>query len=231
MCGKRLFRFGVKMNKILNSLQIKILRAFFNEPFSQGFFLSGGTALAGFYLFHRESVDLDFFTLDKLDNLFLQKQLESLASQSGLKWQVLNSANGTFYSVLFSSKMEQLKLDFVSDVPVQFGKIENFEGIKVDSLENIAVNKITAVFGRTDAKDFIDLYFLLKDGKFNFYDLVEKAKKKDIGLSEFYLAGMLAGVEKITVFPKMLVPLDKNELQKYFLTLSEDLFRKLKPEK
>lgn len=231
MSGGWLFKLGGNMNKVLNPLQTKVLRAFFSEPFSQDFFLSGGTALAGFYLFHRESVDLDFFTLNKLDNLFLQKQLESLAFQNRLKWQILNSANGTFHSVLLSSGTEQLKLDFVSDVPMQFGKIEDFEGIKVDSLENIAVNKITAVFGRTDAKDFVDLYFLLKNEKFVFSDLVEKAKKKDLGLSEFYLAGMLAGVEKITVFPKMLVPLDKDELRKYFLTLSENLFKKIKPEK
>ncbi|HEX9733963.1 MAG TPA: hypothetical protein VGG06_18480 [Thermoanaerobaculia bacterium] len=46
----------------LTPLQVDLLRAFFARE--QGFFLSGGAALVGFHLGHRETSDLDLFTVD-----------------------------------------------------------------------------------------------------------------------------------------------------------------------
>jgi len=46
----------------LTPLQRDLLLAFFERE--RGFFLTGGAALAGFYLHHRETTDLDFFTHD-----------------------------------------------------------------------------------------------------------------------------------------------------------------------
>lgn len=46
----------------LTPLQRDLLLAFFERE--QGFFLTGVAALAGFYLHHRETTDLDFFTHD-----------------------------------------------------------------------------------------------------------------------------------------------------------------------
>lgn len=94
------------------------------------------------------------------------------------------------------------------------------------------MNKLLAIFGRTDAKDFVDLYFILHSyRKLKFEDLFDKAKKKDIGLSEFYLANMLAEVENLADFPQMLKPLDRKLVQKFFLDLSQKLFQKIKPKK
>src|SRR5213594_1941994 len=45
----------------LTPLQRDLLQAFFERE--QGFFLTGGAALAGFYLRHRETTDLDLFAL------------------------------------------------------------------------------------------------------------------------------------------------------------------------
>ena len=53
----------------LNNLQNEFLKAFFARENS--FFLSGGTALVGFYFGHRETHDLDLFTLNNdVDNGF-----------------------------------------------------------------------------------------------------------------------------------------------------------------
>ena len=46
----------------LTPLQRDLLTAFFTHE--QRFFLTGGAALAGFYLHHRPTLDLDLFTLD-----------------------------------------------------------------------------------------------------------------------------------------------------------------------
>ena len=47
----------------LTALKKDFLKAFFDR--SQDFFLSGGSALGIFYLQHRRSYDLDFFTTDE----------------------------------------------------------------------------------------------------------------------------------------------------------------------
>lgn len=44
-------------------MQRETLRAFFRNE--RGFYLTGGAALAGFHLRHRETNDLDFFTPDE----------------------------------------------------------------------------------------------------------------------------------------------------------------------
>ena len=49
---------------ILTSLQFEFLRRFFAASFAPAFFLTGGTALAGFHFGHRLSDDLDLFTQD-----------------------------------------------------------------------------------------------------------------------------------------------------------------------
>ena len=46
----------------LTELQELVLRAFFERE--RSFYLTGGAALAGYHLRHRETTDLDLFTLD-----------------------------------------------------------------------------------------------------------------------------------------------------------------------
>ena len=55
----------LKSKGIITDLQRKILLAFSEIPGSEMFYLTGGTALAEFYLAHRRSYDLDLFTTEK----------------------------------------------------------------------------------------------------------------------------------------------------------------------
>ena len=59
--------------KILTPLQRAILKQFPQVTDADSFYLTGGTALAYFYLKHRQSHDLDFFTsLQELVESFSQ---------------------------------------------------------------------------------------------------------------------------------------------------------------
>jgi predicted nucleotidyltransferase component of viral defense system len=51
----------INMN-ILTTFQVEFIRAFSKTSLKDAFFLTGGTALSEFYLQHRISDDLDFFT-------------------------------------------------------------------------------------------------------------------------------------------------------------------------
>lgn len=216
---------------ILTFEQRKFLTAFFSSPLKDKFFLTGGTALAEFYLQHRLSQDLDLFTLDqKLDFDFVNTEINKIAQR--LNYQVKHKvSSATFLQSIFYDQKKTIKVDVVKDVPVHFGKVRQIKGWQIDSLENIAVGKLLAIFGRTDPKDFIDFYFLIKKKRLKFANLFKKAKQKDLGLNEFYLANMFAEVENLRYFPKTLKHFDKNKLQKFYLDFSRRLFLKIKPKK
>lgn len=213
-------------------LQDRFLEQFFASPLASSFYLTGGTALARFYFHHRESVDLDLFTNDVQQD-FDQVNRIVLASLSTLALRIRSQViTDTFIQYIVTDEHDtSLKVDMVKDVPIFFGEVRRVGQIRVDSLKNIGANKVLAVFGRTDAKDFIDLYWILQNTSLKFEDLFELAKQKDLGLSELYLAYALHNVIKIKLFPRMLEPLPWEEIRNYFKKLAEDLLVRIAPER
>ena len=137
----------------------------------------------------------------------------------------------TFLQFIFEdSQGNTLKVDLVKDIPVHFGDFKTEGKIRLDSLENIGSNKVLAVFGRTDHKDFVDLYYILHETGFTFDHLVNLAKQKDLGLTEFYLANSIAQIETSTQMPILLKPLDLNKYRAFYKKLSTNLLLKIKPE-
>lgn len=215
---------------ILTSEQKKFLGLFFSYFPEQNFFLTGGTALAQYYLRHRLSEDLDIFTTDQsVDFAAVSLQMNKLINQLNLEILHQVSVPAFLQFILKGRGGYTLKIDIAKDVPVHFGKIRKVGPFYIDSLENIAVGKLLAIFGRAAPKDFIDVYFLLKEKKVDFKRIFESAKKKDLGLNEFYLAEMFYQITKITDFPKTLKPFNKKGLVKFFLELSDKLYKKIKP--
>jgi len=101
--------------------------------------------------------------------------------------------------------------------------------ITVDSLENIGANKVNAILGRTESKDFVDLYFILQAG-YDFQDLFAKAQQKDSGLVEFFFGGALLQVNKLTTLPQMLKPIDWAAMQAFFTEIANEMIDNLSPE-
>jgi predicted nucleotidyltransferase component of viral defense system len=65
----------------LTPLQLDFLHQFFASSVGADFFLTGGTALAAFYLQHRHSDDLDLFTLESLPLRESGRLMPQLAQQ------------------------------------------------------------------------------------------------------------------------------------------------------
>lgn len=216
--------------KILTALQKNFLNYFFNSYLGKNFFLTGGTALAAFYLKHRLSEDLDIFTIEQEVSFdSVNAEMRKLISKQGFIMQH-KVASPTFLQYIFMKNDKPLKVDIVKDVPIHFGKIKTIGKVRLDSIENIAVNKLLALFGRADAKDFLDLYFLIKvHKKFLQDELFEKAHKKDKGLHEFYFAEMLSRVTDLTKYPKMLKEFNKQDFVNFFQSWSDRLYKKIKP--
>ena len=78
------------------------------------------------------------------------------------------------------------------------------------------------LFGRAEERDFVDIYFLIKEGKLNLDELINKASEKDPGMDKYYLA---IAFEQVRELPdtseelklKLLKPLDVKELKRLFI--------------
>jgi len=217
-------------NPVLLPHQKIILKSFFQSPLGKKFFLTGGTALSAFYLQHRLSQDLDFFTLNEFDSFLLSIIIEEIAlkTRSHISTKLKTPKYQEIYMQNLKEKWTQ-RLDFVHEQPVRFGKIKEIDNINIDSLENIATNKILSIYGRLEVKDYIDLYMILEKTDLDFNKLFELAKKKDTGLHEFYFANIITKVADFTVFPHMLVHIDKKKFQDTFTRLSKKLLLISKP--
>ncbi len=213
---------------LLTPLQQDLLQAFFTRAAGQQFFLTGGTALAEYYLHHRLSEDIDLFTLDEEAFSNAIVDLPRLAEQLRASYREQISTP-TFRQVFFHiHNQQEVKIDLVREAGPQFGKHVSYGKVIVDSELNIAVNKVTAIFGRISSKDFVDLYFLLRRG-FDIDELIQLAAEKDPGLDEFYLSGMMRQVQSLKSLPNMIQPVTLEELRSFFLPLAEQLMLKTKP--
>ena len=167
-------------NKILNSNQIKTLKAIGKTRLAQFYYWTGGTALAYRYLPVRLSEDLDFFSfnLETDENLLIE--LNKLKKDLNIKkinfTKDLNRQQFIFDFV----KNGQLKLEFVFFPFKNLAKqaVDKSFGIKIDSLLDIATNKTLAAYQRNEPKDIFDLYFLLTVKKMKLADLIKNVDKK-----------------------------------------------------
>jgi|GEM_PF-530046 len=158
--------------------QRELLSALGRDPLLQeSFFLTGGTALSVFYLGHRVSDDLDFFTGEGLD----LPAVTDLVLRPWAGKLVWIAREPSFASVL----LRDVKVDFVVElfsVPEDRPVVEFEEGGRwaVDTPEAIAGNKLAAMAGRIEPKDFIDFYFLWKTfPRLEILRIFERAKRKD----------------------------------------------------
>jgi hypothetical protein len=212
----------------LTPLQASVLERFFTAEVSQHFYLTGGTALAAFHLHHRMSVDLDLFTLDDLALREADVLLPQLAADVRCHLGAVRRTEHFREIFLEPETGDALKIDLVRDSGPQYGEHSRVNQIVVDSIENIGANKITAILGRTEPKDFVDLDFILRAG-YDFDDLLTKAQTKDLGLHPFYLAGSLRQVRNFRRLPTTTPPLTLPELQHDMLALADRLLDRNRP--
>ncbi|MEK7525979.1 MAG: nucleotidyl transferase AbiEii/AbiGii toxin family protein [Patescibacteria group bacterium] len=129
------------------------------------FYLTGGTALS-LQIGHRESQDLDFFSQNDFEPELVQKQLEAIGSLENVE-----IGKGTLNCFL-----DNVKLQFLH-YPYQLLEPNiHWEGIQISTKLDIACTKLITVSVRGSKKDFIDIYFLLRE--FDLRTLFEKLKKK-----------------------------------------------------
>jgi len=201
-----------------------LLRALGQTEIAENFYLTGGTALAAFFLHHRFSEDLDFFSPDPNAVRLVKAPLEAAAAHLDAGLEFSRTFNTFVECFLTSPTGERVKLDFAQDTPFRLlpTTLEPQFGLQIDSTLDIASNKLAALFGRAAAKDFVDVFFIHQE-MLPFHDLLPHAREKHVGMDDYWLAISLRRVESIELLPRMIKPIDLATLQAFFLGLADQL--------
>jgi hypothetical protein len=208
----------------LDNFQREILTAFFERE--DRFFLTGGAALAGFYLGHRETKDLDLFTTDD----HLEEGVAALAAivrERGASIEAIQTAPD-FRRFLVRRGNESLVVDLVREwAPQIYPEKRVFHGVRVDPPEEILANKLCTLLSRSEIRDLVDVRALEAAG-YPVERYFEAATQKDGGLTPAQLAWVLS---EVRIGEETQPPGDVSvaELRSYLQNLRERLARMALP--
>jgi len=156
----------------LNNVLLKLLKI---PILPSDSYLAGGTALY-FYLHHRLSVDLDFFTqkdfipemlVFKLREKFGTVDVEIMEKESLIAFLSPEKIKFSFFS---------LPYPLLSSLKIL--ELSNEATCSAASLDDIAAMKAIAISQRGSAKDFVDLYHIIRHTQIKFEDLSSFVQKK-----------------------------------------------------
>lgn len=213
----------------LTARQKQLLDLVVGEPyFVNTFYLSGGTSLSYWYLHHRQSDDLDFFSTIPFDY------------ERIIRWFRHNKQIIQYQEVRFDEDYGFLKVDLYftngirllvdfhhySRTTLEPGII--WRGLTIDSLLDITVNKIQTIATLPRTRDYVDLYFILKSKPGKLVDLLAKTTKKfKEPVDPMQLAKNFLKVSEYTDFPTMLTPFNERYMHTYYENLASSLKSKI----
>ncbi|HET7291004.1 MAG TPA: nucleotidyl transferase AbiEii/AbiGii toxin family protein [Vicinamibacteria bacterium] len=161
--------------------------------------LTGGGALAGVHLGHRETRDLDLFWRNRAELGPLVPAAVGALRADGIETHVLRTSPA-FGELRASVGDEACIVDLVAE---PFGSIEppdeaviDGAAIAVDSRREILASKLAALLERSEVRDLVDVRALLDAGG----DLeagLRDAPRKDAGFSPLTLAWVLKGFDVV----------------------------------
>lgn len=133
------------------------------KSFSSDFGLVGGTAIA-IFIGHRRSIDFDLFTDKEFDNWRIRRNILRFKKIDG----VLRDEDGQYTVVIHKVRFTFFCYPFKISFSRNFDKV-----IGLPDLLTLAAMKAYALGRRAKWKDYVDLYFVMKD----YYDISKVIKK------------------------------------------------------
>ncbi len=212
------------MGPILTKQQKKALSLIATTDLAKEFYFSGGTALSHYYLQHRYSEDLDFFNQKEFDPqsiLVLLKKLQKKLDFESFDYQT--SFNRNLYFLRFENNYI-LKLEFTYYPFAHVEQPKQKDGLLVDSVVDIATNKLLTIVQKPRGRDYFDLYSIIQKYNFAIKDLRMKAKIKfDWHIDPLQLASRLFEVDTHVDDPIINGSFDKKNMSNYFQTEAEKM--------
>ena len=213
---------------ILTANQQSLLAAISKDPLlSKTFYLGGGTALAEYYLHHRLSEDLDFFTDSEFDPLGISIFFKGIQKQLNItKIEYQQSFHRNFFFVSFGSDTIKTEFTYYPFPRIEKGSLVN--AIHIDSMLDIAVNKVFTIYQKPRSRDFIDLYLIIKETAWELPMLIKKTQEKfDTYIDLLQLGTQFLKVTEVVDFPRMLIELSPKIWQNFFLKEAKGFEKKI----
>jgi len=153
----------------LEALKSKQKKIFEKLSHFSDYYLVGGTALA-LQLGHRVSEDFDFFRNKELDKPFISKVYKVFKGHNiKILFRHPEQVNFTIDSVKFNFVKYSYSLIF---------ELKKFKGINLAAPQEIALMKAFTLGMRITLKDYLDLYFILKEKIISLDEIIKGCEKK-----------------------------------------------------
>ena len=220
-------------NCYASAVQREVLANLIAHPdIEKNFFLTGGTALSVFYLHHRLSDDLDLFSKDFSGLAEIAFWIKTRWPKASIK--IKEAAQ--FLSFLIND----VRVDFVidplsSDEERTRHSFDTGHYLLVDTINNIVSNKFCAVVSRTEPKDYIDLFMILKSFSAPEVNHIYQASRlkdaifDDPPTAAYQLETGIAFIkENPALMPTMIQQIDMKEFYKFYEKLAEWLYALIK---
>ncbi|PIQ73887.1 hypothetical protein COV58_00020 [Candidatus Roizmanbacteria bacterium CG11_big_fil_rev_8_21_14_0_20_36_8] len=210
--------------RYLTAEQDAVFHSLIQDPYLRDkYYFTGGTALSAFHLYHRYSEDLDFFTTKPLEKERILQLLQSLSKSLSFTFDT-QSHDVTLINILTFKDDKTLKVDFASYPYPILQPPSIYKGFQIDSTRDITANKLTCINQRSEVKDFVDLYFLLKE--WNIWDASYGYETKFSRRFEpFLFSSDLSIIEDFKTLPRMIKPITLDELKVFYLNLAKELVK------
>ncbi len=183
--------------------------------------LAGGAVLAGAWLRHRCSRDVDLF-FDELPALrSVVSALPSIALATGVTSAVVQDG-GAFVRATLDVGVPGFSMDLVHETTERLGPAVSVDGVMVVSEEDLRASKLTCLLSRSEPRDLVDVLFLERAG-YACEASLPLALRKDAGIDPAILAWLLSSFPTRPL-PQMLTPLSEDELTRF----RDDLSRRLR---
>lgn len=207
---------AISDNPILTGDQKSFLTHFRASPLLESFYLTRGTALSAFFLHHRLSEDLDFFSEESIGIEIVLAFTKSLPQVSEVQYE--RKYDRKIFLLRYSSS-RIMKVEFTTYPFARLEKGPEVEKIQIDSLRDILTNKLMALTDRRDAKDYVDLYCAFKNHpQLNIEQLIVQTELKFgvKGIQHILRGRFLEPIPSIGTL-KMRETLDQEGLTQFFV--------------
>jgi len=168
---------------------------FLLDPVSSHFFLTGSAALAVFWLGHRKVDNLDFFTTEDIDFHAFGMYLKNKYGKGVL------AANDQYILLVEAGNKVSFAKDHLSLKVKRPTFCLDGVDIRVDTLENLIANKMSAFvsrFSRNDALDVMCLLRLAKDSREMAARMILGARRTEVLAEDTrYVASLLEDMQEI----------------------------------
>jgi hypothetical protein len=143
----------------------------FIQSFSKEFYLVGGTAIS-LQIGHRQSIDFDLFKYKSFSKTKIAERLK----EYNLSYRLIFTDSESFHIITNSVKVTFFQF------PFKIASKAQFEQIPMPDLLSLAAMKAYALGRRSKWKDYVDLYFLIK----NNFDVETISEKATIVFGELF---------------------------------------------